>query len=91
MDLQRALDAPTAHSAHFAGSFYPRNAYPGRAHLEANLDPAVRAELERRGHEIVVDAAWSHGQVTAAAYDPQSGVLSAAASPRGRTAYAMGR
>src|SRR5207248_8291529 len=61
MDLQQALDAPTAHSAHFAGSFYPRNAYPGRAHLEAPIDPAVRAELGHRGHEIVVDAAWSHG------------------------------
>ena len=40
---------------------------------------------------MVVDDGWSHGQVTAAAYEPSTGVLSAAASPRGRTAYAMGR
>jgi len=91
MDLQEALDAPTAHTAHFPGSFYPHAAHPGRAHAEQRIAPSVLAELERRGHELVLDPPWDHGQVTVAAFDPDSGVLSAAASPRGRTAYAMGR
>jgi gamma-glutamyltranspeptidase/glutathione hydrolase len=91
MDLQEALDAPTVHTAHFHGSFYPRNAQPGRSYAEDRIPADVLADLEARGHEIVRDGGWSHGQVTAAAYEPATGVLSAAASPRGRTAYAMGR
>ena len=91
MDLQEALDAPTVHSAHFPGSFYPHAAHPGRAHVEGRVGPETRRALEALGHEIRVDGDWAHGQVTAAAFDPASGVVSAAASPRGRTAYVMGR
>src|SRR5438094_8954815 len=86
MDLQEALDAPTVHTAHFPGSFYPHAAYPGRAHAEARIAPDVLAELERRGHEVRPDAPWDHGQVTAVAWDPASGVLSGAAAPAARTA-----
>jgi gamma-glutamyltranspeptidase / glutathione hydrolase len=90
MDLQEALDAPTLHTIHMPGSFYPRAAQPGACRVEARIPPEVRADLESRGHRVLVDGPWSHGQVTAVAYDP-SGVLSAAASPRGRVAYVMGR
>jgi gamma-glutamyltranspeptidase/glutathione hydrolase len=91
MDLQEALDAPTVHTAHFPGSFYPHRSNPGRAHLEGRIPPVTRAALEAMGHEVRVDGDWRHGQCTAAAFDPATGVVSAAASPRGRTAYAMGR
>lgn len=91
MDLQEALEAPTVHTAHFPGSFYPHRAFPGRAHVEGRIAPQVRTALEALGHEIRVDGDWSHGQVTAVAFDTASGVLSGAASPRGRTAYVMGR
>jgi gamma-glutamyltranspeptidase/glutathione hydrolase len=90
MDLQEALDAPTVHSTHMPGSFYPRAAQPGACRVESRIPAEVRADLESRGHRVQVDGPWSHGQVTAVAYDP-SGVLSAAASPRGRVAYVMGR
>ncbi|HEX2036523.1 MAG TPA: gamma-glutamyltransferase family protein [Chloroflexota bacterium] len=91
MDLQEAIDAPTVHTSHFPGSFYPHRANPNRCHVEGRIPSEVRRDLQAKGHEVVVDGDWSHGQVTAVAYDPATGVLSGAASPRGRTAYVMGR
>jgi gamma-glutamyltranspeptidase/glutathione hydrolase len=90
MDLQEALDAPTLHTTHFPGSFYPHAASPGGVRAEARIPSAVLDDLAARGHSIRMDGEWSHGQVTAVAYDA-SGVLSGAASPRGRVAYVMGR
>jgi gamma-glutamyltranspeptidase / glutathione hydrolase len=90
MDLQEALDAPSVHTTHMPGSFYPRQAQPGACRVESRIPTEVRSGLESLGHVVHTDGPWSHGQVTAVAYDP-SGVLSAAASPRGRVAYAMGR
>src|SRR6266542_1590938 len=91
MDLQEAIDAPTVHTSHFPGSFYPHRAYLGRAHAEGRVSVEVRAALEAKGHEIRVDGDWSHGQVTAVSFDPATGVVRGAASPRARTAYVMGR
>jgi len=48
-------------------------------------------ELSRRGHEVVVSDRWSLGRMCAVARDPESGILSAAANPRGAQAYAAGR
>ena len=53
-------------------------------------DAAVLDELRNRGHQVDLDGPWSHGQVTAVARE-RNGVLSGAASPRGRVAYVMGR
>jgi gamma-glutamyltranspeptidase/glutathione hydrolase len=90
MDLQEALDAPTVQTTHFPGSFYPHKADPGGARLESRIGTEVRDELAARGHKLSVDAPWSHGQVTVVAREA-NGVLSGAASPRGRVAYVMGR
>jgi gamma-glutamyltranspeptidase/glutathione hydrolase len=90
MDLQEALDAPTLHTTHFPGSFYPHAAQPGGVRVESRIDASVRDELASRGHDVGVDGPWSHGQVTAVARE-RNGVLSGAASPRGRVAYVMGR
>jgi gamma-glutamyltranspeptidase/glutathione hydrolase len=91
MDLQEALDAPTVQTTHVQGSFYPHAADPGACRVEARIPDEVRSELEARGHKVSIDGPWSHGQVSAVAFDPDSGVLSGAASPRGRVAYVMGR
>ncbi len=91
MDLQEALDAPSVHSAHFPGSFYPHTAHPGRCFVEGRVPAAVRDALRAQGHDVRADDDWSHGQVTAVAFDPSTGVVRGAASPRGRVAYAMGR
>ncbi|MBV9603027.1 MAG: gamma-glutamyltransferase, partial [Chloroflexi bacterium] len=90
MELQEALDAPTVQSTHFPGSFYPHQAHPGGMRAESRIAADVLDELRARGHDVGIDGPWSHGQVTAVARE-ENGVLSGAASPRGRVAYVMGR
>ena len=89
MNLQSAIDAPTFHNSHFPSSFYPRNAEPGRLHLEGRIPSAVGRELRRRGHRIVVDGDWVNGRVTAI-YIRENGTIEAAASSRDQTPYAIG-
>ncbi|MFF9281479.1 gamma-glutamyltransferase family protein [Streptomyces griseosporeus] len=91
LDLQGAIDAPNWHNDSFPGSFYPRGMRPGSVTVEARTDPAVVAELRRRGHHVTVGPAWSEGRLCAVARDPRTGVLSAAANPRGMQGYAVGR
>ncbi|MFC5213194.1 gamma-glutamyltransferase family protein [Streptomyces coerulescens] len=91
LDLQGAIDAPNWHNDSFPGSFYPRGMRPGSVTVESRTDPAVVAELRRRGHEVTVGDAWSEGRLCAVARDPETGVLSAAANPRGMQGYAVGR
>ena len=90
MSLQQAVEAPTFWTGHFPSSFYPRTAEPGSLHVESRLSQAVRDELARRGHRVEVKPAWAGGNVMAASIDRDSGVLSAAASPRYNPAYAAG-
>ena len=91
LDLQAAIDAPTWHTTHFPSSFYPREARPGEVLVEGRLDQAVVTELGRRGHKVVVGDDWSLGRVSAAGVDPETGMLTAAANPRGMQGYATGR
>jgi gamma-glutamyltranspeptidase / glutathione hydrolase len=91
LDLQAAIDAPTWHTTHFPSSFYPRSAFPGEVVVEGRLEASVISELERRGHRVVVGEDWSLGRVSAAGVDPDTGMLRAAANPRGMQGYAAGR
>ncbi|WP_055696166.1 gamma-glutamyltransferase family protein [Streptomyces prasinopilosus] len=91
LDLQGAIDAPNWHHDSFPGSFYPRGTRPGSVTVESRTDPAVVRELRRRGHEVTVGGPWSEGRLCAVARDPATGVLSAAANPRGMQGYAVGR
>ncbi|WNZ07615.1 gamma-glutamyltransferase [Streptomyces sp. 11x1] len=91
LDLQGAIDAPNWHNDSFPGSFYPRGMRPGSVTVESRTPPAVVEELRRRGHDVVVGEAWSEGRLCAVARDPETGVLSAAANPRGMQGYAVGR
>ncbi len=91
MDLQEAIDAATVHSQHFPSSFYPRDAHPKRLVAESRIGPEIRASLAARGHDVVEAGAWAHGQVSAVEIDCRLGVLRGAASPRGMSAYAIGR
>jgi len=90
-DLQEAIDAPMFHTSHFPSSFAPHEAFPGRLHVETRLDVGVREGLRDRGHEVVEEGAWSLGRLCAVARDPDSGLLSAGANPRGNQGYAVGR
>ncbi|WP_329260792.1 gamma-glutamyltransferase family protein [Streptomyces sp. NBC_01478] len=91
LDLQGAIDAPNWHNDSFPGSFYPRGMRPGSVTVESRTDPAVVEELRRRGHDVTVGDAWSEGRLCAVARDPEAGILSAAANPRGMQGYAVGR
>ena len=90
MNIQQALDAPTVHSVHFPLSFYPRTAYPGRVVAEGRIPPEVRAELERRGHEVVVTDDWANGKAMGIRYDKGRGVILGGVSPRRQIGYALG-
>jgi gamma-glutamyltranspeptidase / glutathione hydrolase len=91
LDLQGAIDAPNWHSDSFPSSFYPRGMRPGSVTVESRMDPGVIAGLRLRGHDVTVGDAWSEGRLCAVARDPRTGVLSAAANPRGMQGYAVGR
>ena len=51
----------------------------------------VIAGLERRGHAVTRAGDWSLGRVSAVGRDVSTGVLWAAANPRGMQGYAAGR
>lgn len=91
LDLQGAIDTPNWHNDSFPGSFYPRGMRPGSVTVEARTDAEVVEELRRRGHDVTVGDAWSEGRLCAVARDPGTGILSAAANPRGMQGYAVGR
>ncbi len=91
LDLQGAIDAPNWHNDSFPGSFYPRGMRPGSVTVESRTPEDVVAELRRRGHDVTVGESWSEGRLCAVARDPETGILSAAANPRGMQGYAVGR
>ncbi|RBY92586.1 gamma-glutamyltransferase family protein [Blastococcus sp. TF02A-30] len=91
LDLQAAIDAPAWHTTSFPSSFYPREMAPGEVVVESRVGEATVAELRRRGHAVVVADPWSLGRLSAVSRDPGTGVLRAAANPRGMQGYAAGR
>ncbi|SEQ10396.1 gamma-glutamyltransferase 2. Threonine peptidase. MEROPS family T03 [Streptomyces sp. yr375] len=91
LDLQGAIDAPNWHNDAFPGSFYPRGMRPGSVTVESRMPAEVVEELRRRGHDVTLGDPWSEGRLCAVARDPESGILSAAANPRGMQGYAVGR
>ncbi|MEU8961668.1 gamma-glutamyltransferase [Streptomyces sp. NPDC048491] len=91
LDLQGAVDAPNWHNESFPSSFFPRGMRPGLVAVESRMKPEVVEELRRRGHDVLVGEPWSEGRLCAVARDARTGVLSAAANPRGMQGYAVGR
>ena len=88
---QQAIDAPSLHTTSMPGSFWPRTWTPGGAVVESRLGEDVVAGLERRGHVVTRAGAWSLGRLSSVGRDPATGVLHAAANPRGAQGYAAGR
>jgi gamma-glutamyltranspeptidase/glutathione hydrolase len=64
---------------------------PGSVTVESRLGERSIGELRRRGHRVTVGGPWTEGRLCAVARDPGTGVLSAAANPRGMQGYAVGR
>lgn len=59
--------------------------------IEERAGGAVVEELRARGHAVTVSGPWSQGRLSVVTRDPDSGVLRAAANPRGAQGYAAGR
>ncbi|MBD0695458.1 gamma-glutamyltransferase family protein [Streptomyces sp. CBMA123] len=91
LDLQGAIDAPNWHTEGFPSSFHPRRSRPGSLFVESRFGPDTVERLRRRGHHVTVGPPWSEGRLCAVARDPETGVLSAGANPRGMQGYAVGR
>jgi gamma-glutamyltranspeptidase/glutathione hydrolase len=90
LNLQAAIDAPAFHTTHFPSSFHPREASPGRVHVEGRFPRQVVEELRRRDHDVQVEGDWALGRMSAVARG-RDGTLRGAANPRGRQGYAVGR
>ncbi len=88
---QQAIDAPTFHTTSMPGSFWPRTWEPGGVVVEDRLGEDVIDGLERRGHIVTRAGDWALGRLSAVVRDPETGVLQAAANPRGAQGYAAGR
>ena len=88
---QQAIDAPAFHTTSIPRSFCPRTCEPGGAVVEDRLGNDVIDGLERRGHRITRAGDWTLGRLSAVVRDPATGVLQAAANPRGAQGYAAGR
>ena len=90
-DPQQAIDAPMFHTTSHVASFEPRTWSPGELVIEGRVGVDVLAELTVRGHRLTVDGDWSLGRLSMVGRDPATGVVFAAANPRGAQGYAAGR
>ncbi|MFJ3385516.1 MULTISPECIES: gamma-glutamyltransferase family protein [unclassified Curtobacterium] len=88
---QQAIDAPALHTTSFPGSFWPRTWTPGGVVVEDRLGDDVIAGLEERGHVVTRAGDWALGRLSCVTRDPATGVLGAAANPRGAQGHATGR
>ncbi|GAA2499184.1 gamma-glutamyltransferase [Winogradskya humida] len=88
---QEAIEAPMFHTTAVAQSFWPRHWTPTGVVVEDRLGSDVIEGLCRRGHDVTVAGPWSLGRLSAVLRDPGTGLLSAAANPRGMQGYAAGR
>ncbi|MFF1254620.1 gamma-glutamyltransferase family protein [Pseudarthrobacter sp. NPDC058329] len=88
---QQAIDAPAFHTTSVPGSFWPRTWTPGGAVVEDRLGEDVITELQERGHVVTRAGDWALGRLSAVVRKPGTGVLIAAANPRGAQGYAAGR
>jgi gamma-glutamyltranspeptidase/glutathione hydrolase len=91
LGLQAAIDAPAWHSNAVPSSFAPRRREPLALAIESRFSATTIDELRERGHETVMSGPWSLGRLSAVSRDPDTGVLRAAANPRGMQGYAAGR
>jgi len=90
MNLQEAIDSPSWHTTAYPSSFYPRQT-GAELVVESRVGDEVVAELRRRGHRVEVVDPWSLGRLSAVSRDLDTGLLRAAANPRGQQGYAVGR
>lgn len=90
-NLQESIDTPAWHSEAVISSFAPRVWMPGVLAIEGRMPADIVNGLRERGHLVNVGDDWSLGRLSAASYEPATGLIRAAANPRGMQGYAVGR
>src|SRR3954466_14360272 len=89
MDVQAAIEAPRVNSLHPVSSFDNHRAQPGVLEVEASLPAGVLAELNGRGHVLLVRPRFGISTgVVAAGIDPATGQLRGGADLRRERAIA---
>jgi gamma-glutamyltranspeptidase/glutathione hydrolase len=83
MNIQQAIEAPRWSTTSFPSSVFPHTMNPGQMAVESRVPAAVIEELRRRGHRVTVNGPWTMSATSAIVIDPETGVLSAGADPRG--------
>lgn len=91
LDTQAATESLAFHCDAMPASFTPRENRPRGVVIERNCDSSVVDELRSRGHDVALVPELSLGKVCATGFVPDEGFVRAAASPRGRQAYAASR
>jgi len=87
MNVQEAIEAPRWTTRSFPASPFPHTMYPGDLGLESRIPENTREALVARGHKVRVLGPWTQGANAVIMLDSETGILSAAADPRGE-AYA---
>ena len=83
MNIQQAIEAARWSTTSFPASDFPHTMYPGEMSVESRIPETVREDLVKRGHKLKVVGAWTLGATSAIVIDPETGLLSAGADPRG--------
>ncbi len=83
MNIQQAIEAPRWSTTSFPASDFPHTMYPGEMSVESRIPEDVREDLIKRGHKLNVVGPWTLGATSAVVIDPETGLLSAGADPRG--------
>ena len=79
------------HTTAIVHSFWPRTWEPRGVVAEERVGADVLRELRERGHEVTVSGPWTLGRLSTVVRDPATGLMYAAANPRGGQGYAAGR
>ena len=74
MSIQEAIEAPRLSTEHLPGFFAPHEGEPNRVRIEPRFGARVLEELRRRGHDLDVAPDWTEGFVSAAQFDPDTGL-----------------
>ncbi|WP_153504510.1 gamma-glutamyltransferase family protein [Cumulibacter manganitolerans] len=90
-NLQESIDSPAWHSEAVVSSFDPRVWRPLVVAVESRMPAGVLDGLRERGHTLEVGDPWSLGRLSAASYEPRTGLIRSAANPRGMQGYAVSR
>jgi gamma-glutamyltranspeptidase / glutathione hydrolase len=82
MNIQQAIEAPRWSTRSFPASPFPHTMYPGDLWLEGRISEEVRADLERRGHQVEMRGPWSMNNSAGILVEAETGTVSAGADPR---------